>query len=564
VIIDFNYNKVLVIDEGCTSNPRIINISGGSSTAIPFTGKVNTGYLTPQGAVLGVEAPSTSHDSLYDFNAGNLLPIGPLSRGSLQAAGDYCIWTYGSLFTLLGCAVHCDSLFLRDLTTTTNHAIGYAARIVYAQTSVNNLQADGTIWYVDSASRMIKYKSNVRSIIMQPLIDCRGGELYASPVADSFSVAYIGSDWPMTVIQWNKSARLMSQVSISRRPWLDYQVNGKYLAYCNIPLANQGMAEIRLADTLGGNVQIAIGGRTVSYLEWLTRNGNLMYIINKQSRWLASQAGGPTAISSALGKTYYRDQNWYIAIGNTLYGLDLSVAPDMVTNDTLQAPELSDYQFKIRDFTDNYGPSPLIAVKITALPKHGILKKGNAEVLLNAVIKRIELDDLVYYPDGSAVTADTIRWNGSNGLSYTAADGMFNIIKVAPPAKPAITGVLASYCKNQDTQKIKINNLPADAYITAVHAKLNNTPLTVNTADSSFSFNVNSLASGAHTITVTFSNIAGAKDTVAGFNVEAILTPEVNVSANITNVVDLTNPVIITATNAAGRRHISAVYLCQG
>ncbi len=551
LIIDFNHNKLLVINEGTASNPRIVSLPGGGVTAIPFTGKVNTGYLTPQGAVLDVEAPSTNRDSLYDFNGGNLYPIGPLTRGSLKTAGDYSIWTYGNPLQLVGCVVYSDSLLFRNLAGKTNQLIGYAAQQVNAQSSVNSLQPDGTVWLVDSAARMVKYHSNVRTIVVDPPLGC-GGELPASPVADSFSVAYMEADGPMTMIKWNKAGSLMSQISISRRPGLDYQVNGKYLAYSNIPLASQGTAEIRLADTMGGNTLLGQGGRMVSYLEWLTRTGDLMYIINSNVRWLALQGGSPLAISSGQGKTYYRNENWYIAIGNTLFGLDLSISPAMITNDTLEVPAQASYQFKATDFTANYGPSALVAIKITALPKHGVLKKGDTDVVLNQVINKVDIDQLVYHSGNNAVTADTIRWNGFNGLTYAAADGMLTLLKVVAPAKPAITGVNANYCDNQGMQKIKISNWPAATPATVVLAKLDNGSLSVNAADSSVSFQVNGLAAGAHALTVTFSNIAGAKDTIANFTVMATVTPEVNLSANITTVVTLANPVIVTATNAAG------------
>ena len=97
----------------------------------------------------------------------------------------------------------------------------------------------------------------------------------------------------------------------------------------------------------------------------------------------------------------------------------------------------------------------------------------------------------------------------------------------------------------------KINNLPANGSGTSVEVKLDGTALSVG-ADSTFGFNVSTLAPGSHAITVKFSNVSGSKTTTHNFFVSEAVLPEVNVSANITTITNLATPVVITATNAAG------------
>jgi len=124
-------------------------------------------------------------------------------------------------------------------------------------------------------------------------------------------------------------------------------------------------------------------------------------------------------------------------------------------------------------------------------------------------------------------------------------------IPVPPPPQPVVTGLQANYCTSLGTQKGKILNLPAAASGITVTVKLDTVTLTT-AADSSFSFAVTSLAAGTHHITVSFSNSSATQTTTADFVIMVAVTPDVNVSANITHLTNLTDPVVVTAVNAAG------------
>ncbi len=122
---------------------------------------------------------------------------------------------------------------------------------------------------------------------------------------------------------------------------------------------------------------------------------------------------------------------------------------------------------------------------------------------------------------------------------------------VPPPPQPLVSGLQVSYCSNQGVQKAKINNLPPAGGTTTAAVKLDNASLPI-AADSTFAFKVDTLSAGQHQVIVTFSNVTGSKTYTHAFMITAAVTPDVNVSANITNVVNLSNPVILTAVNAAG------------
>lgn len=128
---------------------------------------------------------------------------------------------------------------------------------------------------------------------------------------------------------------------------------------------------------------------------------------------------------------------------------------------------------------------------------------------------------------------------------------VITLTPVQPPPQPIVSGLQLNYCKNLGAQTAKVLNLPTAASGINVTAKLDGTALTI-AADSTVSFIVSGLTAGTHNLVVTYSNITDTLSTTASFTVTAAATPDVNLSANITNVVNLANPVIVTAANASG------------
>ena len=132
----------------------------------------------------------------------------------------------------------------------------------------------------------------------------------------------------------------------------------------------------------------------------------------------------------------------------------------------------------------------------------------------------------------------------------TSVDSI-KLVKILPPVEPTISGLSAEYCNTMGAQYGKITNLPATGSGITVEVKLDATVLPV-AADSTFTIVPYALSSGAHSVTVKYTNLAGSKTTTHNFTNVAAIMPDVNVSASITNIVNLTVPVIVTATNAAG------------
>jgi hypothetical protein len=141
----------------------------------------------------------------------------------------------------------------------------------------------------------------------------------------------------------------------------------------------------------------------------------------------------------------------------------------------------------------------------------------------------------------------------SNASCFTAEfnTDSIKLTRVVAPAQPALSGLSAEYCHLLGTQKGKITNLPAATSGTTTVVKLDTTTLAI-AADSTFAFQVSLMSTGAHSITVTFTNAAGSKTTTHNMTIIPPVVPDVNLSANTTNITSLANPVVVTATNAAG------------
>ena len=119
------------------------------------------------------------------------------------------------------------------------------------------------------------------------------------------------------------------------------------------------------------------------------------------------------------------------------------------------------------------------------------------------------------------------------------------------PPVPVITGLKNSYCSIGGLQKVKITNLPQPGNGTTVTVKLDATVLPI-AADSTFSFNPATAGAGTHQMLISFVNSTGGDSLLYFIIIAPASTPDVNLGANTGTVVNLTDPVIITATNAAG------------
>jgi uncharacterized repeat protein (TIGR01451 family) len=157
-------------------------------------------------------------------------------------------------------------------------------------------------------------------------------------------------------------------------------------------------------------------------------------------------------------------------------------------------------------------------------------------------------------PRNPMMLADTVANSASIYFDYNPAvqtNKQLTIVKPELPSTPLVSGLLGSYCGTLGAQKAKVTNLPSVSSGVTVTVKIDATVLAV-AADSTFSFTPSALAAGNHSVVITFTNASGTKNNTVNFNITQAVNPDVNVSANITNVINLADNVVITAANAAG------------
>jgi uncharacterized repeat protein (TIGR01451 family) len=124
-------------------------------------------------------------------------------------------------------------------------------------------------------------------------------------------------------------------------------------------------------------------------------------------------------------------------------------------------------------------------------------------------------------------------------------------IRATPVPTPVLSGMQKTFCSNQGAQSIKILNYPAAGSNIAVKVWLDGGGVAV-AADSTFLLDITALATGAHQLSVGYNNGTSAAAVVWDFNVTGAVTPDVNVTSNISTVSNLNDAVVVTAANAVG------------
>ena len=280
-------------------------------------------------------------------------------------------------------------------------------------------------------------------------------------------------------------------------------------------------------------------------------HGNLIFTSNPDlpARYFSSPSDTPINFASVLGTTYYRNGSFYIAIGRTLFKVNINILPNIINNSSIIVPQDSIYSFKPNDFVNQFqGPGQLIKIKITGLPDHGVLKLNGTAVTLNEEFFRSDLLNLTYTPD-LQFKGDSLEWNGSNGINYTSSRGTIELSSEKVPPVPILHTLLTSYCSNSGMQTIKIINLPSVNSGILARAVLDNNPVSIG-SDSNFIFNTANLSTGAHNISIYFETTTNTSHTTSNFQIKQAVTPVVELSYD-QSVSNTNSAITITAKNTA-------------
>ncbi|MDH7463882.1 T9SS type A sorting domain-containing protein [Chitinophagaceae bacterium 26-R-25] len=116
---------------------------------------------------------------------------------------------------------------------------------------------------------------------------------------------------------------------------------------------------------------------------------------------------------------------------------------------------------------------------------------------------------------------------------------------------PDLSSVAATICKNAVAQSVTIKNWPDAGAGINVSATLDTKPIAMS-PDHSIKFSADTLAEGQHSLVVKFYSSTLTKSTEVKFEIAKNVTPAVSLHASVTNIVNMVNPVLLTATNEGG------------
>jgi hypothetical protein len=218
----------------------------------------------------------------------------------------------------------------------------------------------------------------------------------------------------------------------------------------------------------------------------------------------------------------------------------------------------------VRDTLDAKLDWPTFEMTGTSHKAHSVIKSGNVlswtftDILLpDSNVNEAASHGYITYrvkAKPSLVLNDTVRNSASIYFDFNPGvrtNIHETVVKAVLVPTPSVSGVASNYCSTQGLQKGKINNLPASGSGITTTAKLDGNALAI-AADSTFSFDVSTLAAGQHSVVVTYANGSETKTSTNNFTITAAVTPDVNVSANSTTLINLLDPLTVTASNVAG------------
>lgn len=536
---DIRYNKALIAEKG-TGYPVLVDISSGQRSAPLVSSAMSAGLVTPEGAIFFAD----SGTSLYEWKNGQIVYTSG-SGNNLKVAGQHAAWLKRNN----------DTLMYRNLATGVTDSIG-----ITSYGGDMDLGANGVVVFNVHPDRynahLYKYDSGRVTMLSQS----QGNQLKGGQLTDGINVIYTQGgylDERYTYFYNGASKTDALLVSANLAPYLGYQINSNYAAFLR--------ATITIRDSLG-NTRTASGlPRGPIEIDLLNNKGELIVASPDSGRYFINSIGQAQRIGAIpvtdggirITTTFYDGHNWYLKIGRTSLKVNVDSVPvNHISNFEKTGKPDSVIRFTRKDFAEHFsGPGELMAVRFTALPKHGVLKAGSWQFPVNTAIGSSSMGSLSYTPDSAYTGADTIRWIASNGLTYTS-DTAYILIDIKDSTvtvpQPVVTGLSGSYCSAADSQQVKIANLPWSASGIAVEVLLDSTTVLPVKPDSTFAIHPAALSPGRHYLSVTFSYDTVQKRLPLSFNVTPATTPSLDISVNVNPITTDTVPVVITATNVTG------------
>lgn len=227
----------------------------------------------------------------------------------------------------------------------------------------------------------------------------------------------------------------------------------------NITIGEPNVPPVAVADaystTKGSTLNVAVPGVLTNDSD---ANGNPITAIkvsDPSSGTLTLNANGSFTYINNNGASTSDSFNYKvndgIAEGNTVtVSITVVNTPPQVSNISKTSMEYLPILFQISDFVNKYtdpNGDPHVKVRIITLPLNGILKLYGTPLALNQEIPVAELAGLTFEPAFNWSGTTNFTWNGSDGISYAAANAnaaITVIVATDPNAKIGLAKNLAS------------------------------------------------------------------------------------------------------------------------
>lgn len=277
-----------------------------TNLSLPSGAHIQSAYLSNFGAMLVVSYDTFLSTRVYDWNRNNLYDLGyPNSDRSLQVSGDYAIWS--------------DSLNLiyRNLDTLSNSTLSTSAG-----NWLNSVASNGVVAWWDSDNEIYVYDGNTTQITNDPSL------LNTYVLTDGHSTVYRKHTscctppptYAIVLFNGTTEVTLREANLLEPLPSVDYQIRNGWVLYTDI--SNQGQRNIWSYDPQGQKVQRTFFGYS-SRVDALGDDGQVMIVSDNNKRYLSTGANSLVEVNSALGKSYFINNQWYVAIGGYFFSVNL-------------------------------------------------------------------------------------------------------------------------------------------------------------------------------------------------------------------------------------------------
>jgi hypothetical protein len=322
---DASAAKFLLSQQG--DHVKLVDRATGVATEVgSFDGtcagqRIISGAVMPAGAIWQEDTHGSGID-IYSSRNGATSEADSYSTTtpSLRSAGDFAAWTYYASAENYGCVTQG---YVRryqsstGITTALNHPLNLGRPSILGNLSV---APNGDLVWVEtvvSPLSFCKFIWNYLYLYHQgQLTDIRNGPLgfpiYSNPVTDGINVLYTAG-WDGVGPTYRYDPAGDELLSSSGGP---YAVANGWIAFTR----KASNYQLWVRSPLGVETELTETSQQFA-LDGLSDTGEVMYTYGGR-RYVAAAGQIAIDIGSSLGRAFWRDGQWYVQIGRTLFGVN--------------------------------------------------------------------------------------------------------------------------------------------------------------------------------------------------------------------------------------------------